>query len=87
MTEEEKYERFSRLHALRKVYYDDFDNPTGGSLHVVLDDGNLSDGDLNFCIKWAEDKNDYLGIAIARLLMELSEEDREEFYEATRRYQ
>jgi hypothetical protein len=27
--------------------------PTGGSLHIVLDDGNLRDSDLEFCYRFA----------------------------------
>lgn len=85
MTEEEKYERFERLHAVREVYYEAFDNPTGGSLHVVLDDGNMRDSDLRFCIKCAARENDYLGVAIGKLLQELPEEYREEWWESARR--
>jgi len=46
------------------------DNPAGGSLHIVLDDGNLGDNSVSFCYGYASAKEDNLGVHIA-FLMEL----------------
>ena len=42
---------------------------TGGSLHIVLDDGNWHRSDIEFCLSIAEEKHDYVGISIAKLLL------------------
>lgn len=58
------------LHA----YYDE--NMTWGSLHIVLDDGNVSDDDVQFCIKHADKRGDATGGAIARMLGGVSPDQR-----------
>jgi len=35
-------------------YYNTEGNGAGGSLHIVLDDGNLEDDSVRFCLRWAE---------------------------------
>lgn len=45
-------------------------NPTGGSLHIVLDDGNADRASVEFCKKWAEDHKDHAGYYIACLILD-----------------
>jgi hypothetical protein len=53
------------------VAYYAMDNPTGGALHVVTDDLNLSDRSIRFCLEGAEKEGDDVAAAIARLLLSL----------------
>jgi hypothetical protein len=43
-------------------------NEAGGSLHIVLDDYNETNADVDFCIRHAIERGDALGEAMARLL-------------------
>lgn len=45
-------------------------NPTGGSLHIVLDDGNDAIEHLEYCKDFAETKGDRAGYYLACLLIE-----------------
>lgn len=60
--------------------------PTGGDIHVVTDDGNLRNSDLEWCesyIKERKVENTEIGrleLSILKLLSILSEEDREKLY-------
>jgi len=58
------------------AYRDIPGNSVGGSLHIVLDDGNASDSDVKFCIDHAEKKNDSEGARIGRLLLRMSRTQR-----------
>ena len=53
---------------------------TGGNLHIVLDDGNVEDGNIYFCQQEAESANDRLGYLIATILRSFTEEEREYMY-------
>jgi hypothetical protein len=55
-------------------------NGAGGSLHIVLDDGNLETCHVQFCLEWAEDRNDKPGVALAEFLLTLTEDERCEVY-------
>ena len=70
--------------ALIQPYYDF--HCTGGSLHVALDDGNLSDETVDFCIGYAKKDNDSYGLALGKILRAMTEDDREELYELYREY-
>lgn len=61
---------------LIEKYYDLDNCGCGGSLHIVLDDKNISNGDVDFCYKYA--KNDLFGRKICELLLQLSQEDLED---------
>jgi hypothetical protein len=61
-------------------------NPTGGWLHIVLDDGNTEDESVRDCLKWAEEDGDVAGVALARLLLEMTETQRDELYQRYDRY-
>lgn len=70
--------KLEQVAALIKFYYEVMDNPTGGNLHIVLDDGNLEDGHITFCRDQASAAKDYVGEALASMLLDLSEEEREQ---------
>jgi hypothetical protein len=61
-----------------RAYYND--HPTGGSLHIVLDDGNIELGNVEYCIKYAEEHNDAPGAALGRLLRYLTRTQRDKLY-------
>lgn len=52
--------------------YDELE-PTGGSLHLILDDQNYDVDCMDFAVK----NNDIIGIEIMKLLREFSTEERE----------
>lgn len=60
-------------------YYEE--NPTWGSLHIVLDDGNTEEDSVRFCVRAAEKSGDTEGAFLARLLLPLTDEQREWIYE------
>jgi hypothetical protein len=47
-----------------------------GSLHIVLDDQNVRDADVKFCIEHAREKGDQEGEDLARTLLTLSRTQR-----------
>lgn len=49
---------------------------TWGSLHIVLDDTNVRDSDVQYCIQYAEEQGDVEGAALARILLSMSESQR-----------
>ena len=51
-----------------------------GSLHIALEDGNLEDSHIDFCINYAIETNDKDGLMLASVLRRLSLEDREILY-------
>lgn len=65
---------------LIKDYYAKPLNGVGGSLHIVLDDGNLENGDVEFCREWAIEHNDEDGIKLADLLLQMSATQRGKIY-------
>ena len=62
-------------------YYEGMDNPTGGKLHIALDDGNLRDGDLDFCQEQCEKAGDTFGYFLVTLLRHFTQEEREAMYD------
>lgn len=51
-------------------------NAVGGSLHLVLDDGNIEDSHVKFCIQWAKDHGDPEGVRLGELLLQMSKRQR-----------
>jgi len=51
-------------------------HPAWGSLHIVLDDGNVSDGNVAYCIEWAEECGDVEGARLGRVLLTMSRTQR-----------
>jgi hypothetical protein len=65
---------------LAAAYYDKPGNSMGGSLHVALEDGNLDDGNLEFCRGWAAKHQDEDGITLANVLLQLTRTQRVRLY-------
>jgi hypothetical protein len=51
-------------------------NPVWGSLHVVLDDGNLGDSSIRACIECATERNDPVAIELGEILLRMSKTQR-----------
>lgn len=54
--------------------------PLGGSLHICLDDGNMENDHVDFCLNWARQNADSMGEAIALFLQSMSADERDELY-------
>ena len=50
--------------------------PMWGSLHIVLDDQNVSDSNVWFCFHWADEHDDSEGVELALLLIRMSRTQR-----------
>ena len=67
---------------LVKTLYEDMGECCGGMLHIVLDDGNLDDDDLQWCIEYCNreentDRHDKsICLEIAHRMLNLSKEQR-----------
>jgi len=59
-----------------RAYYAKPGNEVGGSLHIVLDDGNVSDDDVRFCLQQARERDDADGVALAEKLLLMSRTQR-----------
>lgn len=59
---------------LAQAYY--AKHPLGGNLHVVLDDYNVRDSDIDSCITQAWHKRDQQGLALGKLLRAMSKTQR-----------
>jgi len=68
--------------SLAKLYMEEFGNVLGGNLHIVLSDGNLELGHIQFCLEEATYQGDHVGVALAKCLAELTKAERQEVYEA-----
>jgi hypothetical protein len=62
------------------AYYAQRGNEAGGNLHIVLDDGNVRDGDVAFCLGWAIEKRDKEGEHLAQLIERMSTTQRRKLY-------
>ncbi len=56
-------------------------NGVGGSLHIVLDDGNLEDDSVEFCLRYARDNHDIAGQNLAKVLLRMSRKQRQKLYD------
>jgi hypothetical protein len=65
---------------LANAYYAKPGNGVGGSLHIVLDDGNVDDGSVEFCRKFAMEQGDDDGVALADILLRMSRTQRHKLY-------
>jgi hypothetical protein len=61
-------------------YYAKEGNCAGGNLHIVLDDGNLQNSSIEYCLKCAEEENDVDGVVLAKLLLLMSHTQRKHLY-------
>lgn len=65
------------LHAAVSAYYSLPGNACGGLCHIVLDDGNVDDDSIDFCIVKCHEQHDWLGAAIMSALKDIPLEHRE----------
>lgn len=63
-----------------RMYYAMDGHGVGGSLHIVLDDGNVEDHSVSFCRTWALERQDYFGAALANILLRMSRSQRWRLY-------
>jgi hypothetical protein len=61
--------RIPEVAPLIRDYYALDGNSTGGSLHLVLDDGNVRRRHVEFCRDYALDLGDQAGVEIADMLL------------------
>ena len=47
-------EDVARVNLLIEILYNDLQESAGGLLHIVLDDGNLDDEDIRWCLDWCD---------------------------------
>ena len=73
--------RVSDVLPLVEAYYND--HPTGGSLHIVLDDGNLADHSIEFCRAYAIERGDVEGARLADALLLMTRTQRKRIYRRT----
>lgn len=66
--------------AKAKAYYTKPGNGCGGSLHIVLDDGNTEPDHVQWCIDHAIETDDEDGVALATDLLALSQAQRDSVY-------
>ena len=67
---------------LIKYYYDELGNGTGGYLHIVLDDGNIEHANIIWCKNECEQNGDSFGVFLSDVLLEFSEDELYDMYEA-----
>lgn len=51
-------------------------NACWGSLHIVLDDNNINDCHVQFCIDYARERGDTEGEELGKLLLQMSKTQR-----------
>lgn len=61
---------------LIRAYKSVEENRCGGILHIVLDDGNVKDSDVDYCVARASEAGDKEGLKIANLLRAMSQTQR-----------
>jgi hypothetical protein len=70
--EKGKKPTLKQLTEAAKHYYSIIGNSVGGNLNIVLDDGNVEDKHLEYCLSLAKEKEDEEGIALCKLLFKAS---------------
>lgn len=60
-------DRFRAYHA---------DNIVWGSLHAVLEDWNLADEHIKWCVRWAHERGDTEGVMLGAVLLGLTKTQR-----------
>ena len=61
---------------LARAYYAKPGDAAGGNLHVVLDDSNLDDSSISFCLERAHEAGDADGVVLAEKLLALTRTQR-----------
>jgi hypothetical protein len=52
-------------------------NGVGGNLHIILDDGNIKNNHIQYCLEISKEKNDKLGIELCELLLKATKTQRQ----------
>ena len=68
------------VHVAAMIDYYYRHNPAGGSLHIVLDDGNTETVHVWYCVGWALERMDRMGVLIGLRLLGMNECDRTTMY-------
>jgi hypothetical protein len=66
----------AKVQALLATYYAKPGNEAGGSLHIVLDDGNIDDDDVDWCIARARERGDEDGVRLGSIIRALPRDQR-----------
>ena len=61
---------------IMRAYRDKPGNAVGGNYHIVLDECNVSDSNVMYCIQQCERQGDAAGFELGRLLMRMSKTQR-----------
>lgn len=61
---------------LVRAYYAIDGNSVGGNLHIVLEDGNIKDDDVQWCLDNARERGDASGVELAELLLKMTKTQR-----------
>jgi hypothetical protein len=69
---------------LVEAYYALPGNSVGGSLHVVLDDGNVEDDHVRSCLEYARERGDKEGVELAEVLLRMSRTQRNKLHHSHR---
>jgi hypothetical protein len=65
----------------KSIHYYSLDgNSSGGNLHIVLDDGNIENSSIEFCMKKCIENNDLLGLELCQMLLSASKTQRKKIY-------
>lgn len=75
------YKRVGELANRIAEYYKKEGNGVGGNCHLVLDDGNLEDSDIQFCKGYCAKADDTDGLYIMREMLSMSLEERQKVYD------
>lgn len=65
---------------MAEAYYAKDGNACGGALHIVLDDGNVDDDDVQFCLATAREQHDQDGVTLAEQFLQMSRTQRKKVY-------
>ena len=66
-------------------YYELPGNAAGGSLHIVLEDGNVDEPLVAHCIQYAAKRGDKAGVALGNILLRMSPTQRAKVADLHRR--
>lgn len=61
-------------------------NPSGGVLHICLDDGNMDEGNVWWCLREAAQEKNLRAVQIAAWLLTFSEDERFDLYDKYDQY-
>lgn len=75
------HKRINKLANRIAEYYKKEGNGCGGNCHLVLDDGNLDDSDIQFCKGYCAHADDKEGLGIMIDMLSMSPEERQKVYD------